>query len=446
MKKHKLIFLAPILFITFGVARTTFSQWERMNIKNGAAAFVGIGTNTSSPIIFAENYFAGVIRSTDNGENWTLASSDLENLNVDALTVIGANTSAPLLLAGTYLGSGEIFRSTDSGASWIKADSGLPKGVIIADFAEAGTASSPLIFVSTAYGNAAGVFLSTDNGISWKAMNTGLTVSIGTLVSASSNASAPRLFAEGTASGIFRSTDNGGNWANESNGIPSGSLFSLAALDTNTASPLIFVGTWGAGVFRSMDEGTSWEKENNGLTDLTVYSVASYKTNLFAGTDSGIFLSTDSGASWRSVSYGLSPNNSFGYIGVVGSTLFAQSDSIIDMFGDATAFAWRRPLSEIFGTNAVEFATPAEQTISAYPNPASASVTLHYSLDGESTVSITIYDALGRVVARPVLGEMESAGAHEALFDTNSLPPGLYSCRLQLAGGAEMVAKMVVMR
>ena len=54
--------------------------------------------------------------------------------------------------------------------------------------------------------------------------------------------------------------------------------------------------------------------------------------------------------------------------------------------------------------------------------------------------------ALGRVVARPVVGEMESGGEHEASFDTNSLPPGLYSCRIQSAGGVEMVAKMVVMR
>ncbi|HET6402666.1 MAG TPA: hypothetical protein VFH95_14880 [Candidatus Kapabacteria bacterium] len=71
---------------------------------------------------------------------------------------------------------------------------------------------------------------------------------------------------------------------------------------------------------------------------------------------------------------------------------------------------------------------------------------LRVSLREQSSVSITIYDALERVVTRPLVGEMESAGEHEASFDTHSLPPGLYSCRLQSTGGAEMVAKMVVMR
>ena len=83
--------------------------------------------------------------------------------------------------------------------------------------------------------------------------------------------------------------------------------------------------------------------------------------------------------------------------------------------------------------------------ISTYPNPVSSSATLKYSLTGESSVSLTIYDALGRVVARPVVGEMESVGQHEASFDTQGLPPGLYTCRLS-AGDAEMMEKMVVAR
>ncbi len=83
--------------------------------------------------------------------------------------------------------------------------------------------------------------------------------------------------------------------------------------------------------------------------------------------------------------------------------------------------------------------------IGNYPDPTSSAMTLQYSLANESSVSITIYDALGRIVARPVVGEMESAGEHEASFATEDLPPGRYSCRLS-AGWSEMFAKMVVVR
>jgi hypothetical protein len=60
-------------------------------------------------------------------------------------------------------------------------------------------------------------------------------------------------------------------------------------------------------------------------------------------------------------------------------------------------------------------------------------------------VTITFYDALGRIVARPLISEMESSGPHEASFETKELPSGVYSCRLS-AGGVEMFAKMVVIR
>ena len=107
------------------------------------------------------------------------------------------------------------------------------------------------------------------------------------------------------------------------------------------------------------------------------------------------------------------------------------------------------------GQGLVEFVPDAPASVSqissripepaCYPNPASASVTLRYSLAGQSSVTITVFDALGRVVACPVVVEMESAGEHEASFATNSLPPGIYSCRLT-AGGREMFAKLVVAR
>jgi hypothetical protein len=42
-------------------------------------------------------------------------------------------------------------------------------------------------------------------------------------------------------------------------------------------------------------------------------------------------------------------------------------------------------------------------------------------------------------------GELESAGQHATTFDTQGLPPGVYSCRLS-AGDAEMMARVVVVR
>jgi len=107
------------------------------------------------------------------------------------------------------------------------------------------------------------------------------------------------------------------------------------------------------------------------------------------------------------------------------------------------AFTWTSAQAGVNGSSASSISRLSSLTV--FPNPVSTSATLQYSHDVESTVSISICDALGRIVARPVVGEMESSGSHEASIDTKELPPGLYSCGLN-AGGAEMFAKIVVVR
>jgi hypothetical protein len=120
---------------------------------------------------------------------------------------------------------------------------------------------------------------------------------------------------------------------------------------------------------------------------------------------------------------------------------FSKSVSLLAFGRTGLRGCWSDPV-KIMYSGVVESARPPVSTMIAYPNPTSASATLRYSLADQSPVTITLYDALGRIVARPVVGEMQSGGPHEVSFDTKELPSGLYSCRLS-AGGAEMFAKMV---
>jgi hypothetical protein len=251
--------------------------------------------------------------------------------------------------------------------------------------------------------------------MSWNAVNTGLpTLSIGPLVVVSDRPSAPLLFAASTTDGIFLSANNGTDWNSASTGLPIASILDVAVIDTDTPAPIAFVGTWNGGLFRSTNDGTSWEPANTGLTDNTIYSFAVAGTNILAGTDSGIFLSTDSGANWENVGEGFSPNNSFEYIAIIGSTVFAESDSIVDMFGDDTAFAWRRPLSEMITTSAVSEPQAISSQFQIYPNPTSS--TLHIV---SSSSDITITDLIGRTWLHSV------NGAHD--LDVSELPQGVYS-------------------
>ncbi len=68
------------------------------------------------------------------------------------------------------------------------------------------------------------------------------------------------------------------------------------------------------------------------------------------------------------------------------------------------------------------------------PNPFRTATRLAYSLGSASAVRLTVFDALGREVARVVDGE-RPAGDHVATWDASGLAGGVYLVRLDAAGG-----------
>lgn len=65
-----------------------------------------------------------------------------------------------------------------------------------------------------------------------------------------------------------------------------------------------------------------------------------------------------------------------------------------------------------------------------YPNPSSTLVTLRYHLNEKVPISVTIYDALGRIVRKPRVEEFEEEGNHEIVISALGIARGVYQCRL----------------
>lgn len=74
-----------------------------------------------------------------------------------------------------------------------------------------------------------------------------------------------------------------------------------------------------------------------------------------------------------------------------------------------------------------------------YQNPFNPSTVIRYDLPVDSYVVLQIYDALGRLVATPVQGEV-AAGYREARWDASAVASGLYLY------GISAVSKEVVSR
>jgi hypothetical protein len=71
-----------------------------------------------------------------------------------------------------------------------------------------------------------------------------------------------------------------------------------------------------------------------------------------------------------------------------------------------------------------------------YPNPFNPSTTIRYGLPQRSTVSLTVFNALGQRV-RQLVNEEQEAGYHEVKFDGTGLASGVYFYRLRAGGFVE---------
>ena len=65
-----------------------------------------------------------------------------------------------------------------------------------------------------------------------------------------------------------------------------------------------------------------------------------------------------------------------------------------------------------------------------HPNPFRVTTALRYALPRAADVRLSIYDVLGREVAR-LVDEPQTSGTHEVVFDGRGLPGGFYLCRLE---------------
>ena len=79
-----------------------------------------------------------------------------------------------------------------------------------------------------------------------------------------------------------------------------------------------------------------------------------------------------------------------------------------------------------------------------FPNPFNSTTRLFYKLEQSSTVTLTVYNALGQQVAQPVRA-MQKTGDYSVRFRAEHLPTGIYYARLN-ADGFEQTIKMLLIR
>jgi hypothetical protein len=310
---HRTLVLLLIHLLTFVSA--VEGQWKNLNPVSRAdiTAIVGRGNE-----VYGGSNGKGVLKSIDNGNNWTTISSGLLGLEVTCMLSTGLDIYAGTYYNGLYKLSGTTWNQVDvcdeftvhalgfcgstlyaginnsiytssDGATWTKVFD-FNKGIYATCFA---------FYCCTAYAgtNAAGVYVSND-GASWTQINKGLNLNINCLLEYK------QILYAGTQSGIF--------YQDVVNTVDS--TWTIFGLSTTPVTSLLyynknlFVGSDGFELYRY--DWLNWYSVNSQLNGKSIKALYNSASIMFAGTKQfGVFKSSDDGVTWLSSGKGINQSN-----------------------------------------------------------------------------------------------------------------------------------------
>ncbi len=257
----------------------------------------------------------GILKSSDNGLNWSPAN---DGLSGEVVSSIAIRQDGLALHAGCE-GMG-FFTSRDEGGSWVASSDGINM-VKVTDVAVDGLDPDRIVVSFTSL-NSGGIFITEDGGSSWfaapnlvdqRAQSVALEAGGGQVIYAAMEGPVTTE----TPEGIYKSTDGGQTWACTGPDGPTyfNNLLYKVVVEEETGTVLAagrgYVSTLPARVFRSTDGGGNWVRVHQGHNYSVAMDIAFsplYGAVAYAAVDhtggingrGGVLKTTDGGASWSS--------------------------------------------------------------------------------------------------------------------------------------------------
>lgn len=177
---------------------------------------------------------------------------------------------------------------------------------------------------------------------------------------------------------------------------------------------------------RTTDAARSWQCVEGTDSDgsrqmLWKVKFVNRSTAFTAGHRGGVFRTDDAGLTW--IREDINAPGGMGAIAVAGDRVFIG--------GDGGFVVSKRIVSSVDSDAPPIPATPG---LVVFPNPTAGRATVTFSLDRPSSVSLAVYDLLGRRIAQLREGDVP-AGRHSVDWDSGSPVAGLYMVRLSTASG-----------
>ena len=303
----------------------------------GHIVSIAIDPNNAS-VIYAGTWGAGIYKSMDGGQSWTLMNSGLGNYYVNTVVIDPTNTST--IYAGTQTDG--VYKSTNGGGAWASTGPGLNQDAIVYTIAIDPSTPTTLYAGTRSPGSqppwGGGMYKSVDGGDTWQERNQGLGEEW--VYSIAINPVSPNtLYAATHTAGVYKSVDGAANWSAVNNGVLDLSTRSLVIDPDNPQK--VLVGTWhNWGVFRTTNGGVSWSQVSVGLSGVKIFRLEMDPSNsqiIYASTwRTGVYKTVNGGDVW--ISSGLWPDfvydvavdpdtNSNVFVGTAGDGVYKSSNA-----------------------------------------------------------------------------------------------------------------------
>ena len=382
--------------------------------------------NANTGVIVGNN---GIIRRTTNGGiNWFSQLSGTNN-NLNSVYFINANT-------GTTVGKyGTVRKTTNGGINWFSQSVPTTTYELTSVYF---LNTSTGIITKANYNYTRSIYRTTNAGITWYEIYTGSVHSLYALDFPSSSSG----YLIGGEGDIFKSSNSGANW---------------------TFYPAGIMNWFYDGSFAN--ENTGWVVGTSGIILKTTTGgvvVPNPPSNLigFAISDTSIFLawydnstnetgfkierSINSSSNWVLIDSvgenvenyiddnGLVPNNTYFYR--VYAYIFGANSPYSN-----TIFVYLIDIKKISSIIPEDY-----KLFQNYPNPFNPETNIKFDIPKSSTVTISVYDNLGRMISK-LVNEKLDAGSYEVNWNPQNISSGIYFYRLETEEFSD-VKKMILLK
>lgn len=403
-----------------------------LRTPDGGASFESIQTgffNNLNDIQFLDDSFGiavgdfgTILRTTDGGDEWT----EIPPVTFDPLESVTAFGNKMWLAGGKFGSFGRIYQSTDTGQSWFPQPVFAQRKIFDIHFSDS--------LKGYAVGLGGAIYQTFDGASTWTPQT--LFTNKWLLDITSTNDGSTYIV--GGDGSIFKSNNSGQNWTTLNSGT-SEWLTSVSFLDDSTG---MTCGNHGV-ILRTKDAGQNWEDVSppNIAFDFTQLSMfkgqkTANKTDeedigvTAVGYGGTIMYSPDFGDSWylqdRKTNHPLTScffNDSAVGIAVGHFGTILKTDSV----GEFNTTGVEQDLEEWEQFKFLQ---------QNFPNPFRMTTNIPFEVPYHAPVDLRIYNSNGQLIVQLIKKDL-IPGSYQSKWDSETLPAGIYYCRLQIGAHSE---------